>query len=82
MALMMTTKELAQYLKLHEITVCKYAAEGKIPAIRIGRVWRFDKDTVDRWIAAGQNHPGTNDHSREKTTPKKDGRKRGTAKEA
>jgi excisionase family DNA binding protein len=37
----LTTKEVAEYLKLHEITVCKYAAEGKIPAIRIGRVWRF-----------------------------------------
>ena len=49
----MTTKELAKYLKLHEITVCKYAAVGKIPAIRIGRVWRFDKDAIDRWIAEG-----------------------------
>jgi excisionase family DNA binding protein len=49
----MTTKELAKYLKLHEITVCKYAAEGKIPAVRIGRVWRFDKDAIDDFIAEG-----------------------------
>jgi excisionase family DNA binding protein len=49
----MTTKELAEYLKLHGITVCKYAAQGKIPAIRIGRVWRFDKDAIDRWIGEG-----------------------------
>jgi excisionase family DNA binding protein len=49
----MTTKQVAEYLKLHEITVCKYAAEGKIPAIRIGRVWRFDKEAIDRWIAEG-----------------------------
>jgi len=33
----MTTKELAKYLKLHEITICKYAVQGRIPAIRIGR---------------------------------------------
>jgi excisionase family DNA binding protein len=46
----MTTKELAEYLKLHEITVCKHAAEGIIPAIRIGRVWRFDKEAIDEWI--------------------------------
>jgi len=50
----MTTKELAKYLKLHEITICKYAAEGKIPAIRIGRVWRFDKEAIDRWIGGGE----------------------------
>ena len=52
----MTTKEIAKYLKLHEITICKYAAEGKIPAIRIGRVWRFDKDAIDRWIGGGQKN--------------------------
>jgi len=50
----LTTKEVAKYLKLHEITICKYAAEGKIPAIRIGRVWRFDKEAIDRWISGGQ----------------------------
>ena len=43
----MTTKELSRYLKLHEITICKYAAEGQIPVIRIGCVWRFDKDVID-----------------------------------
>jgi excisionase family DNA binding protein len=46
----MTTKELAKYLKLHQITVCKHAADGMIPAIRIGRVWRFDKEAIDEWI--------------------------------
>jgi len=54
----MTTKELAKYLKLHEITICKYAAEGRIPAVRIGRVWRYDKDAIDKWIEEGA--PPTN----------------------
>jgi excisionase family DNA binding protein len=49
----MTTKELAKYLKLHEITICKNAVEGKLPGIRIGRVWRFDKEAIDKWIAEG-----------------------------
>ena len=50
----MTTKELADYLKLHAITVCKYAANGQIPAMRIGRIWRFDKEAIDEWIIRGQ----------------------------
>jgi hypothetical protein len=25
----MTTNEVSEYLKLHEITICKYAAQGK-----------------------------------------------------
>jgi len=50
----MTTKEIAKYLKFHEITVLKYAREGKIPATRIGRVWRFDKEVIDKWISGDQ----------------------------
>jgi excisionase family DNA binding protein len=50
----MTTKEIARYLKLHEITICRHAANGNIPAIRIGGVWRFDKDLIDKWIRKGQ----------------------------
>ena len=49
----MTTKEVAKYLKLHAITICKLSKEGKIPSIRIGRVWRFDKEAIDLWIAGG-----------------------------
>jgi excisionase family DNA binding protein len=49
----MKTKELAEYLKLHHITICKLAKEGKIPSIRVGRVWRFDKEQIDEWIARG-----------------------------
>jgi excisionase family DNA binding protein len=59
----MTTKEVSEYLKLHEITICKYAAQGKIPAIRMGRVWRFDKDVIDRWITGVQKQNHTNDNS-------------------
>ena len=62
----MTTKELADYLKLHAITVCKYAANGQIPAMRIGRIWRFDKEAIDEWIIRGQQENlHTKDSSRE-----------------
>jgi excisionase family DNA binding protein len=50
----MTTKEIAKYLKLHEITVLKHVSEGNIPAIRIGKVWRFNKESIDKWINGGQ----------------------------
>ena len=53
----MTTKELAVYLRLHQITICKLSKEGKIPSIRIGRVWRFDKDVIDAWISKGRKDP-------------------------
>ena len=53
MAEIMTTREVAKYLKLHEITISKLVKEGKIPGVRIGRVWRFDKETIDKWISSG-----------------------------
>jgi len=43
----LTTKELAEYLKLTEVTIYKYANEGKIPGFKIGSRWRFDKDQID-----------------------------------
>ena len=49
----MTTRDVSKYLKLHELTICKYAARGKIPAVRIGKSWRFDKDVIDKWIGEG-----------------------------
>ena len=67
MAQIMTTKEIAQYLKLHEITICKYAKEGKIPAIRIGRVWRFDRGIIDKWIAEGEKKSQPEKHRRKDT---------------
>ena len=72
----MTTKELSRYLKLHEITVCKYAAEGQIPAIRIGRVWRFDKDVIDDWIRTGQNETKTDGRSKREGGKEKSGKKK------
>ena len=70
MAEIMTTKELAKYLKLHEITIGKYAAKGLIPAIRIGGVWRFHKEVIDQWIAEGQNKPPVDKKSKTKAISK------------
>ncbi len=50
MGQILTTKELAEYLKLTVVTIYKYANEGKIPARRIGSRWRFDKDHIDEWL--------------------------------
>jgi excisionase family DNA binding protein len=44
----------AEYLKLHEITIINHAAKGIIPGIKIGSRWRFDKQAIDKWISGGQ----------------------------
>jgi excisionase family DNA binding protein len=46
----LTTKDVAEYLHIHPLTVHKYAREGKIPAFKIGTDWRFHKKYIEKWI--------------------------------
>mgnify|MGYP001563070352 FL=1 len=46
----LTTKEIAEYLNIHPLTVHRYAREGKIPAFKIGTDWRFHKKYLEKWI--------------------------------
>ena len=39
-----------EYLKLADSTMYKYVKAGKIPGFRVGRVWRFKKETLDDWM--------------------------------
>jgi excisionase family DNA binding protein len=46
----LTIEELAIYLKIPKSTLYKLAREGKIPANKVGRHWRFQKRSIDRWL--------------------------------
>jgi excisionase family DNA binding protein len=70
----MTTQDLAKYLRLHPISICKFAGEGKIPGVRIGRLWRFDKKVIDKWITGGQ--PEISDQIQRTIIQKKSRKKR------
>ena len=76
MAKIMTTKEMSEYLKLHEITICKYTARGMTQAIRIEKVWKFNKDVIDRWITGVENEPENDEKPRRKSVRKNRGKKK------
>jgi excisionase family DNA binding protein len=46
----MTIKEVCVWLRYKEQTVAIMCREGKIPGIKIGGEWRFDRDELDKWI--------------------------------
>jgi len=46
----MTTKQMAEYLQMSEITVCRLAREKKLPGMKIGKEWRFKKNIIDELI--------------------------------
>ena len=50
MGKLVTAKELAKYLQLTEVTIYKYVTEGKIPGMKIGSRWRFEKEKIDDLI--------------------------------
>jgi len=46
----MTTKELAEYIKMNEKTVLKMAQNGQIPGVKIGNQWRFHLTSIDGYL--------------------------------
>ena len=44
---LLTVQELSDYLRLTKVTIWKYAKEGKLPAFKIGRCWKFSKRIID-----------------------------------
>lgn len=46
----MTIKELSEYLKIAKSTLYKLAQEGRLPGQKVGRHWRFRKETIDSWL--------------------------------
>ena len=48
----LTVEEVAAYLKAGRRTVYRLAANGQIPAFKLGGTWRFQRAELDRWIAA------------------------------
>lgn len=46
----MTIEEVAKYLKLRPQTIYTWAQNGKIPAAKLGKEWRFKKTVIDKWF--------------------------------
>jgi excisionase family DNA binding protein len=54
----LTIEELALYLKIAKSTLYKLSQEGRIPAQKVGRHWRYRKDAIDRWLEEGEHPSG------------------------
>jgi len=55
MGKIMTAEEVARYLKLNKITVYKYAQQGRIPGIKIGNRWRFDREKIEELVRKAES---------------------------
>lgn len=50
-------EELSEYLGISAVTIRFWICSGKdIPAVRIGRQWRFRISDIDEWIKSGKSN--------------------------
>ena len=52
---LLTTAELAEYLKVDKFTVYRLVTQKNIPAFKVGNQWRFNKDMIDAWLLKNSN---------------------------
>jgi excisionase family DNA binding protein len=55
----MTTKEVAQYLRVDEYTIYRLVSQKKIPAFKIGNQWRFKRSLLEHWLKTKMNIPSS-----------------------
>lgn len=47
----MTIQETSRYLRIPVSSLYKLAQSGRIPCQKVGRHWRFNRATLEKWIA-------------------------------
>lgn len=50
----LNTEELARYLEVDINSIFDWANQGKIPAVKQGNDWKFERKAIDSWIASGK----------------------------
>jgi len=52
-----TVDEIAEYLRISRMTVVRMIEKGELPALKIGRQWRIQKEDFEKWIRGKKNNP-------------------------
>lgn len=64
----LTVDQVAAYLQLNRLTVYRYVREGRIPAAKIGKVYRILRADVDRFLEAQKVQAAKEPRPAQKTT--------------
>jgi excisionase family DNA binding protein len=48
----LTAEDVLSYLRVNARTVYRLIRDGELPAVRVGRQWRFKQRDLDRWVEA------------------------------
>jgi excisionase family DNA binding protein len=50
----LNSEELARYLEVDLNSILEWANSGKVPAVKEGEHWKFERKAIDSWIASGK----------------------------
>ena len=53
--ILLTTDQVARYLKVDKFTISRLVTQKKIPAFKVGNQWRFKKKMIDAWLVKNSN---------------------------
>ena len=54
---MLTTRDVQELINVDRSTIYRMAESGRIPAIKVGRQWRFPAREIDLWLAGPTTQP-------------------------
>jgi excisionase family DNA binding protein len=52
---LLTTEQVARYLKVDKFTVYRLVTQKKLPAFRVGNQWRFKRRILEQWLQKNMN---------------------------
>jgi excisionase family DNA binding protein len=50
----LTTHDVQDLLQVDRTTIYRMVESGRLPAIRVGKQWRFSRDEIERWLASAK----------------------------
>ena len=50
----LNSEELSRYLEVDLNSIMEWANSGKIPALKEGDLWKFERKAIDSWVASGE----------------------------
>jgi excisionase family DNA binding protein len=53
----LTVEQAADLMQVHRITVYRYIRTGRLPAVRLGKIYRLFSRDVEAFLEAMRHHP-------------------------
>jgi len=52
---LLSTEQVANYLKIDKFTVYRLVAQKRLPAFKVGNQWRFKRKLIEAWLMRHSN---------------------------